>query len=138
PAMPMAGPITSAGWPNLPPGATRARTPGTAGPARSNCLSVLAIAALEPFALPGASRGQAGELEAGAGRLDEGARAGGRRLCQQVACGRGIAVDDGFGAEVEIGLAFSASPGRRIGAMHHRQRGGRIGLAEIGGEDWPR
>src|SRR5215207_9753039 len=32
PAMPKAGPITSTGWPRLQPGATRARTPGTAAP----------------------------------------------------------------------------------------------------------
>src|SRR6266446_6665481 len=33
-----AGPITSAGWPRLQPGATRARIPGTAAPAGSDCL----------------------------------------------------------------------------------------------------
>src|SRR5713101_2051890 len=37
PAMRKAGPITSAGWPRLQPGATRARTPGTAAPAGSDC-----------------------------------------------------------------------------------------------------
>src|ERR671918_1170325 len=37
PAMRKAGPITSAGWPRLQPGATRARTPGTAALAGSDC-----------------------------------------------------------------------------------------------------
>src|SRR5918996_311913 len=37
PAMRTAGPITSAGWPRLQPGATRARTPGTAALAGSDC-----------------------------------------------------------------------------------------------------
>jgi hypothetical protein len=35
--MPKAGPITSAGWPRLQPGATLARTPGTAVLAGSDC-----------------------------------------------------------------------------------------------------
>src|SRR6476660_8095479 len=38
PAMPTAGPITSAGWSRLQPAATRARTPGTAALAGSDCL----------------------------------------------------------------------------------------------------
>jgi hypothetical protein len=37
PAMRKAGPITSAGSPRLQPGATRARTPGTAALARNDC-----------------------------------------------------------------------------------------------------
>src|SRR6266436_2564750 len=37
PAMRKAGAITSAGWPRLQPGATRARTPGTAALAGSDC-----------------------------------------------------------------------------------------------------
>src|SRR5215510_8712070 len=41
-AMRKAGPITSAGWPNLPPGATPVPTPSTAAPARSDCPSSLA------------------------------------------------------------------------------------------------
>src|SRR6516164_9173421 len=36
PPMPKAGPITSAGWPRSPPGATRAPTPDTAAPAVCN------------------------------------------------------------------------------------------------------
>src|SRR5690348_8528934 len=40
PAMRKAGPITSAGWPRLQPGATRARTPGTAALAGSECLGL--------------------------------------------------------------------------------------------------
>ncbi len=38
PAMRKAGSITSAGWPSLPPGATRARIPGTAAPAETERL----------------------------------------------------------------------------------------------------
>src|ERR1700732_4792991 len=52
PAMRMAGPITSAGWPRLQPGATRARIPGTAALAGSDCLPLSTIiVALEPIAL---------------------------------------------------------------------------------------
>src|ERR1700737_5335334 len=52
PAMRMAGPITSAGWPRLQPGATRARIPGTAALAGSDCLPLsIIIVPLEPIAL---------------------------------------------------------------------------------------
>jgi hypothetical protein len=49
-----AGPITSAGWSRLPPGATRARTPGTAAMAGSDCFPLsalphLALASLSSF-----------------------------------------------------------------------------------------
>src|SRR5258708_315029 len=56
PAMRMAGRITSAGWPRLRPGATRARTLGTAAPAGS-----------DPFALRYRRTRLAHGLDAGCG-----------------------------------------------------------------------
>src|SRR5438094_2251958 len=55
PAMRMAGPIISGGWPRLRPGATRAPTPGTAAPAGSEPLSppVFAVSALFFLSHPG-------------------------------------------------------------------------------------
>src|ERR687892_1411533 len=51
PVMRKAGPITSTGWPRLPPGATRARTPGTAALAGSDCfpLAISPPLSLLPF-----------------------------------------------------------------------------------------
>src|SRR6266542_6034140 len=47
-----AGPITSAAWPRLQPGATRARTLGTAGLAGSDCFPLsISLQLIEPIAL---------------------------------------------------------------------------------------